>query len=84
MRFIQNTSDQVLRIEEGSLYPSLHRVEKKGLIRSEWGVADTGKRAKYYELTERGKKELEREISLWLRLSEATTRVLGIDTPARE
>jgi PadR family transcriptional regulator, regulatory protein PadR len=76
-RFIQQISKNALRIEEGSLYPALHRLELKGLIHSEWGHAATGHRAKYYRLSSAGRKNLEREESRWTRMVEAIGLVLA-------
>ena len=77
-RRIQQITDNVLRIEEGSLYPALHRMEHRGWIASEWGVSENNRRAKYYRLTQAGRRQLETEISAWQRLSEATTKVLHL------
>src|SRR5688572_28795030 len=63
--FIHRASDDVLRIEEGALYPALHRLELRGLLRSEWGTSENNRRAKYYRLTVFGRRELERESSHW-------------------
>lgn len=76
-RSIQQVSKEVLRIEEGSLYPALHRLELQGLILSEWGHAATGHRAKYYRLSSAGRKGLEKEESRWLRMVEAIGLVLA-------
>ena len=76
-RFIQQISKDVLRIEEGSLYPALHRLELQGVIISEWGHAATGHRAKYYRLSPGGRKRLEREEARWLRTVEAIGLVLA-------
>ena len=65
-----------LRIETGSLYPALHRLEAQGLVKSEWRLSDKGKRAKYYRLTPAGRKHLTAEQSRWDRFVEAMTRVL--------
>jgi len=73
---IQQVSENVLTIEEGSLYPALHRIEQKGWIASEWGRSENNRRAKFYSLTKTGKRQLEEEISLWKRLSDATGRVI--------
>lgn len=73
---IQQLSDEVLRIEEGSLYPALYRLEQKGLIQSEWGVSDNNRKAKFYKLTRKGRGEMERENESWERLSRAVARVL--------
>ena len=65
---IQQVSREVLQVGQGSLYPALHRLEKKGLIASEWRESENNRRAKYYELTRAGRRQLEREISEWRRL----------------
>lgn len=70
-------SDEVLRVEEGSLYPALYRLELDGAIRAEWGVSDNNRRAKYYELTRRGRKLLAEQQQTWARLSTAVQRVLS-------
>lgn len=75
-RWIQQISDEVLRVEEGSLYPALHRLELDGVIDSEWGQSDNNRRAKYYRLTAEGRKRLSRESSEWRRLAEAIARVM--------
>lgn len=75
---IQQVSDDALQIEEGSLYPALHRMEQKGWIAAEWGLSENNRRAKYYILTKAGRKQLEVEVSLWSKLSEATSRVLDL------
>ncbi len=76
MAAIQETSGDVLRVEEGSLYPALHRMEEAGWIRAEWITKDTGKRARIYQLTAAGKKQLAAEESRWQALSAAVNRVL--------
>jgi PadR family transcriptional regulator len=73
---IQLISEDVLRVEEGSLYPALHRLELDGLLDSEWGQSANNRRAKYYRLTARGRKQLQQEASNWRRLSEAIARVM--------
>lgn len=73
---IQVLSDEVLKVEEGSLYPALYRMEERGWIESEWGVSDNNRRAKYYKLTRAGRKQLEAQSSSWSQLSEAVTRVM--------
>ena len=73
---IQNASDEVLRVDEGALYPALHRLELRGLLNAEWGLSDNNRRAKYYRLTAAGRKYLVVETSSWERLSTAVTRVL--------
>ena len=78
MHRIHQVSDDVLRIEEGSLYPALHRMQQRGWIESEWGASENNRRAKYYRLTPAGERQLKDEISLWQRLSSATSRVIDI------
>ena len=73
---IQQLSDEVLRIEEGSLYPALYRMEEKGLIESEWRVTENNRKAKFYRLTRKGRTAAQAELDSWLRLSKAITRVL--------
>jgi PadR family transcriptional regulator, regulatory protein PadR len=73
---IQMISDEVLRVEEGSLYPALHRLELDGLVDSEWGQSANNRRAKYYRLTAQGRKQLQKEASNWKRVAEAIARVM--------
>lgn len=73
---IRQLSDEVLRIEEGSLYPALYRLEQKGVIESEWGVSDQNRQAKFYKLTRKGRREMDAEAESWDRLSTAVARVL--------
>jgi transcriptional regulator len=73
---IQQVSDEVLRVEEGSLYPALHRLELDGMIDSEWGQSTNNRRAKFYRLTAQGRKQLSKEAGDWKRLAEAIARVL--------
>ena len=73
---IQQLSDDAFRIGQGSLYPALHRLEKRGWLRAEWGEAETGREAKFYSLTRVGRKQLEAETANWDRLSEAVTLIL--------
>jgi transcriptional regulator len=76
VEFIQQSSDDILRVEEGALYPALHRLELRGLVFAEWGVSENNRRAKYYRLTAVGRKHLANEASTWGRLSGAIARVL--------
>lgn len=76
MSAIQSLSDEVLRVEEGSLYPALHRMEEAGWIRAEWITKDTGRRARLYALTAAGKKQLAAEQSRWQAVTSAVNRVL--------
>jgi PadR family transcriptional regulator, regulatory protein PadR len=73
---IQQISDEVLRVEEGSLYPALHRLELDGVIDSEWGVSENNRRAKYYKLTALGRKRLAKEATGWDRVVRAIARVM--------
>ena len=73
---IRQISKSVLQVQQGSLYPALHRLEKRGLLRAEWGEAETGREAKFYSLTRAGRKQLEAETAKWNRLSEAVTLIL--------
>jgi PadR family transcriptional regulator PadR len=73
---VRRASDEVLRIEEGSLYPALQRLETQGLITSEWGMSDKNRRARFYELTPRGRKQAGIEVNSWRRLVQAIDRVI--------
>jgi PadR family transcriptional regulator len=74
---IQLVSDEVLQVNQGSLYPALHRLEQQGLIEAEWGSSDNNRQAKFYQLTKNGKKQLTEETRNWERLSAAVGKVLG-------
>jgi len=73
---IQRISRDLLRVEEGSLYPALHRMEQDGWLRAEWGVTDKNREAKFYSLTPEGRRQLAREQESWDRLTEGVRRVL--------
>jgi PadR family transcriptional regulator, regulatory protein PadR len=73
---IQQRSDDVLVVEEGSLYPSLYRMEEKGWIAAEWGKSENNRRAKFYSLTRAGRKQLDEETAIWERVCRAITLVL--------
>src|ERR1700742_1595415 len=73
---IQQISQDVLRVNQGSLYPAMHRLEHEGWIKAEWGVSELGRRARFYQLTATGRKQLERETENWDRLTNAIGRVL--------
>ncbi len=73
---IQQISKEVLRVQQGSLYPALYRLEQQGWIASEWGASENNRRAKYYRLTKAGRKQLEVETSDWERLSAAVAQIL--------
>jgi len=75
-RWIEDTTDDVLSIEEGSLYPALRRLEDRRWVTAEWGLSENNRRAKFYTLTAAGRKHLRDEAAVWLRYSQAVTRVL--------
>jgi len=74
--WIEQTSQQVLKVEEGALYPALHRMELRGLLRAKWGASDNNRRARFYELTVEGRKRLHAESQRWARLSSAVAFVM--------
>ena len=76
VEFIQQTSEDVLRVEEGALYPALHRLEYKGWIASEWGPSENNRRAKYYRLTAAGRGHLAGEAARWQRTAAAIARIM--------
>ena len=76
VQFIRASSRDVLKVEEGALYPALHRLEVRGLLRSEWGTSDNNRRAKFYKLTTLGRRELDSETEYWTRVAAAVTRVI--------
>ncbi|MGA2609213.1 MAG: PadR family transcriptional regulator [Terriglobia bacterium] len=73
---IQRISSDVLRVQQGSLYPALHRLERRGWIKAKWGASENNRRAKYYDLTRSGRKQLEAEESAWRKLIAAVGQVL--------
>ena len=75
-RWIEQATDDVLRIEEGSLYPALHRLERKGLLQAEWRDTETGREAKFYQLTAAGRKQLDLETSNWQRVAGAVGLIM--------
>ncbi len=79
---IQQVSKEVLQIGQGSLYPALHRLEYKGLIRADWGVSENNRKAKFYRLTAAGREQMERELKAWERLSAAIGSVLTPEVPS--
>jgi len=74
--WIETATDDVLRVEEGSLYPALYRMVKKGWIEGEWGVSENNRRAKYYRLTKAGRRQFEEQATGWDRLSRAVDRAV--------
>jgi transcriptional regulator len=75
-RWIRQTTSDVLTIQEGALYPALHRLERNGLLEEEWGLTDTGREAKFYRLTPAGRKHLKQETARWREHSRVMTAVL--------
>ena len=73
---VQQISSDVLRIQQGSLYPALHRLERRGWIKARWGTSENNRKAKYYELTKSGRKQLEVEKDIWEKLTAAVAQVL--------
>jgi transcriptional regulator len=73
---IQQISSDVLLVQQGSLYPALHRLERRGWIKAKWGTSENNRRAKYYELTKTGRKQLELEKDSWKRLAAAVAQIL--------
>ena len=79
-RWIHEVSEDVLRVEEGALYPALHRLERRGWIESEWGLSENNRRAKYYTLTAIGRRQLRAESSTWTAFAGAVSKVLTATT----
>lgn len=73
---LQQISRDVVQVQQGSLYPALHRLENKGLLAAEWKLSDTGREAKFYRLTRKGRTQLEHETASWNRLTEAVSLIL--------
>ena len=76
--FIQSGSDDVLKVEEGALYPALHRLEVRGWLKAEWGLSDNNRRAKFYKLSALGRRELAKETEYWNRVASAVSRVMRL------
>jgi PadR family transcriptional regulator PadR len=81
-RWIRETTGQVLNVEEGALYPALRRLESKNYLAAEWGVTDTGREARFYQLTDEGRARLKEDTATWRRYVAAMTRVLEAPRPA--
>jgi PadR family transcriptional regulator PadR len=81
-RWLQQVTDDVLQIEEGSLYPALHRMERRGWIESDWGLSENNRRAKFYRLTSDGRKQLRAEATMWSAFSLAVSKVLTATSAA--
>jgi len=75
-RWIEETTDELLQIEEGSLYPALYRMERKGSIEAEWGMSELNRKAKLYKLTPQGRQQLKAETEQWARFASAVSKVL--------
>jgi PadR family transcriptional regulator, regulatory protein PadR len=75
---LQQISNDALQVQQGSLYPSLHRLERRGWVKAKWAISENNRRAKYYELTARGRKQLEAEVIAWRKLTHAIDRVLDV------
>jgi transcriptional regulator len=73
---IRQISKEVLQVQQGSLYPALHRLEKRGWLTSEWGESENGRQAKFYKLSAKGRKQLQAEESNWERLAQAVTQIM--------
>jgi len=73
---IKQVSNEVLQVQQGSLYPALHRLEQQGWIKSEWGESDNNRKAKYYSLTKAGRRQMDQELASWQRLSAAISLVV--------
>ena len=80
-RWIRQTTHDALQVQEGALYPALHRLERKGLLAEEWGVSETGREAKYYTLTSEGRRELRTAVTRWREYAGAVA--LALDTTGR-
>ena len=76
-KHIQRTTDDLLQVETGSLYPALYRLERKGWVEAEWGTSELGRRAKLYRLTDAGRKQLAAEMATWKRFSAGVTKVFA-------
>lgn len=81
-RWIRDTTEEELTVEEGALYPALRRLERKGWLEAEWGETETGREARFYTLTEAGRDQLQAEVSAWQRYATAMARVLEAPAPA--
>ena len=80
-RWIRQRTDNILTVEDAALYQALHRLERKGLIESEWGLSENNRRAKYYQLTQAGRRQLRAETSEWRQYAEAVFKVLETAAP---
>src|SRR5262245_9002790 len=83
-RWIRSVTDATFDIQEGALYPALHRLEAKGLIGSEWGLSENNRQAKFYRLTAKGRKQLSVELSTWSRFATAVSKVVSATKTPKE
>jgi PadR family transcriptional regulator, regulatory protein PadR len=83
-RFIRDTSDEALLVEEGTLYPALWRLEKKKLVEAEWGLSKNNRKAKFYRLTSEGRRHLRQETKTWEAYAFAVAKILNATQPLRE
>jgi transcriptional regulator len=81
-RWIKDTTEGALDVEEGALYPALHRLEKRGLLESTWGLSENNRRAKFYQITAAGRRHLREEAAAWQRYAALLARVLAAPAPA--
>jgi transcriptional regulator len=79
VRWLQSATDDVLLVEEGSLYPALHRLARRGWVSAEWGVSENNRRAKYYALTSEGRHQLHREVERWQHFTHAVAKVIELE-----
>lgn len=77
--WVRDTTDGALEVEDGALYTALHRIERRGWVRAEWGLSETNRRAKYYSLTARGREQLAQQTNAWARYAEAMFKVLNAE-----
>jgi transcriptional regulator len=80
-RWIKTTTNDALQVQEGALYPALHRLQRKGLLEEEWGVSETGREAKYYKLTTAGRRQLRAEAARWKEYADAVSVALAAAAP---
>ncbi len=83
-RWVQQTTGDVLQVEEGSLYPALYRMENRGWIKADWALTENGRRAKYYKLTAAGRKQLASELAAWAQMQRAIGRIVAAKPAKRE
>lgn len=79
--WIEQVTDGSLLMEEGTLYPALHRLDDKGFVESEWGLSENNRRAKYYSITREGRRHLEKEAESWATYTSAVAKALAVDSP---